>query len=278
MAKRKALMVGINAYGGGNDLNGCINDVMLVNDIITNKYGFTDSTNKRMLTDASATTANIVDRLHWLVDDAQPGDVLLFHYSGHGTQVVDVDYNVPGSQPELMEAICPVDLDWRTKIIKDKDFKAIFSKVPFGVNLTVILDSCHSGSGLRELINPNTPNRHKFIEMPADIANRGFGLNLALKPRCVQDPHVIDYEDQTGILIAGCKSTQTSADAWIHNRYDGACTYYLAKVLGESNYDITYTDLVDKMNVEMGADGYEQNPELDSPAALMTKKVLQPFV
>jgi len=37
------------------------------------------------------TKQNILDSLHWLVDKAKPGDRLFFHYSGHGTQVEDLD-------------------------------------------------------------------------------------------------------------------------------------------------------------------------------------------
>ena len=84
--KRKALLVGINAYHDGA-LRGCVNDVIRVNQVITHHFGFTKNTDKRMLVDASATSANILNRLEWLVDDAQAGDVLFFHYSGHGLVV-----------------------------------------------------------------------------------------------------------------------------------------------------------------------------------------------
>lgn len=32
------------------------------------------------------TKANILTTMKWLVDGAQPGDSLFFHYSGHGSQ------------------------------------------------------------------------------------------------------------------------------------------------------------------------------------------------
>jgi hypothetical protein len=35
------------------------------------------------------TRRNILNALGWLVSDAQPGDSLFFHYSGHGSQVRD---------------------------------------------------------------------------------------------------------------------------------------------------------------------------------------------
>jgi uncharacterized caspase-like protein len=46
--------------------------------------------------------------MHWLVKDAQPGDDLFFHYSGHGSCVEDVDGDESNGQDEV---ICPVNMD-----------------------------------------------------------------------------------------------------------------------------------------------------------------------
>lgn len=39
----------------------------------------------RIVTDARATRATILDGFRWLVTGAKRGDVLVFHYSGHGS-------------------------------------------------------------------------------------------------------------------------------------------------------------------------------------------------
>ncbi len=285
---KKALLVGINYPGTSNELRGCVNDVMSTSDIITKHFGFDDPKNRRMLTDASATTANIIERLEWLVDGAGPGDVLFFHYSGHGSQVINQKYDVQDYEPDGMdEIICPIDLDWRDKMITDDMLKAIFDKVPTGVNLTVFLDSCHSGTMLDQSnqyqpLRPSirtvseSPNRPKFIAMPADITNRGIGLNLAVRPRSLQT--VTRDVNQTGLLLSGCRSDQTSADAWIHNKYTGAATYYLTKVLASHSYDVDYKTLVDEMNAGLQADGYNQCPELDGSPLLFAGKFLHPII
>ena len=41
-------------------------------------------------------------------------------------------------------------MDWDGTYIVDDDLKNIFSKLPAGVHLEVLLDSCHSGTGTRE--------------------------------------------------------------------------------------------------------------------------------
>jgi len=93
-----------------------------------------------------ATKQSILDGAHWLIDGAQDGDHLFFHYSGHGTQVKDVSGDEEGDGMD--EAICPMDYTSKGLIVDD-DLNAILVKnLPKGVRLTAILDCCHSGSGL----------------------------------------------------------------------------------------------------------------------------------
>lgn len=278
MARKRALLVGINYPGTSHALRGCVNDVMLMSDILTRHYGF-PAKEKRMLTDGSATTANMLERLEWLVDGAQPGDILYFHYSGHGSQMTDQKYDGDYEPDGLDEILCPVDLDWRDKVIRDDQLKNVFDKVPAGVNLTVVLDCCHSGGGLDQYnqyqalgqartlgpeFDPVGPNRARLLPMPADIANRGIGLDLKPRPRSVQSRDV----QKTGLLISGCQSHQTSADAWIDNKYMGAATHYLARNLEKNNWTMKYKDLVDAMNQSMVSHGYSQRPELNGNEGL----------
>ena len=85
---RRAVQVGINNYKSIGDLNGCLNDVTNVRGILKGLLGFTNE-EIRVLTDDRATKANILDRLNWLVKGAKSGDYLVFHYSGHGSQIRD---------------------------------------------------------------------------------------------------------------------------------------------------------------------------------------------
>ena len=274
--KQKALLVGINYPGTSHALNGCVNDVVLMSQILKQKFGFRNS-NVRLLTDNSASTRNILHRLEWLVAGAEPGDVLFFHYSGHGAQIVDTNYDSDVEPDGMDEILCPIDLDWREKVIKDEQLKAIFDKVPRGVNLTVFLDCCHSGSGIDSqhryqpfglegedydpLTDPNSPEKNRFLPTPADIASRGAGLNLQVKPRgLVSNP---SNADNAGLLISGCQSSQTSADAYINRKYQGAATYFLAQTLAAHNYNVDHKTIIDTMNKGLSEAGYTQRPELN---------------
>lgn len=281
MSKKRALLVGINYPGTKHQLNGCVNDVMAMSQVLAQHFGFTNPKEKRMLTDRSATTTNILKRLEWLVDGAQPGDALYFHYSGHGSQVINTNYNDDKEPDSLDEIICPIDLNWRDKVIKDDQLKDIFNKVPAGVHLTIVLDCCHSGSGIdslnsfqpygiaRELENPISPNKTRLLPMPADIANRGIGLDI--KPRKM----LVSQNPESGLLISGCQSSQTSADAWIHNRYMGAATFFLIENLKKYRWNVDHKKLVVAMNRDLKKHGYAQRPELNGKADLFGTKFLK---
>lgn len=288
MSRKRALLCGINYPGTQFALRGCVNDVNITSEILTRQYGF-PTTEKRMLTDASATTTNILERLEWLVDGAQPGDVLFFHYSGHGSQVINVDYASDQEPDGKDEIICPVDLNWRDKMITDDQLKAVFDKVPAGVNLTVFMDCCHSGTILdqghqymplgvatRMIMDPDSPVRVRNLPMPDDIANRGIGLDLQVRPRqfLQNKPGGVDG---TGLLISGCQSQQTSADSYFMNKYMGAATYFMTEILKQVNYKITYKDLIDRMNNGLAQYNFTQRPELDGSPELYNEMFLQPF-
>ena len=89
-------------------------------------YGFTTK-DIRVLVDARATKSAIMDRLNWLVKDAKAGDKLLFHFSGHGSQIRDRDGDELKDQ--LDEIVCPHDMDWDGTYIVDDDLNAVFSKI-----------------------------------------------------------------------------------------------------------------------------------------------------
>ena len=115
---KKALLVGINRYPDPrNELKGCVNDVRQMAETLKSRYGFAGDGNMRILTDARATTKAILDGLAWLTAGASPGDSLVFHYSGHGSQVPDKHGDE--TTDRLDEILCPYDLDWDHPLTDD---------------------------------------------------------------------------------------------------------------------------------------------------------------
>jgi len=110
--KRLAVLVGCNYPNTGNELHGCINDVLAMKETLVKRFGFDDN-DIEVLTDAPnscklPTGANIKQALAKLVDGSEAGDVLYFHYSGHGTRIPSKKH---GHHFHHEEAIVPCDFN-----------------------------------------------------------------------------------------------------------------------------------------------------------------------
>ena len=88
-----------------------------------------------------------------LVQGGRQGDVLLIHYSGHGSNVPDDDGDEADQRDEI---VCPADLDWKDPF-RDDWLRKTFDSLRAGVSLTVITDCCHSGSITRAVQPPDAP-------------------------------------------------------------------------------------------------------------------------
>eukprot|EP00899_Mesostigma_viride_P012185 jgi/Mesvir1/20968/Mv08035-RA.1 len=150
MVVKRAVLVGCNYPGSDCPLNGCVNDVRTVKTLLTSRWGFQDKEIHVLIDTDSGfmqpTGKNIKQALNSMVATASRGDVLFFHYSGHGTQV-----------PQIV----------------DDDLRTIFGKVPKGVHLTVVTDCCHSG-GLLD---------HSSVVISGDkeTPSRGFLMKGVIK-------------------------------------------------------------------------------------------------
>lgn len=264
---KKALLVGINSYSNpSSNLRGCINDITMMNGMLVQNFGF-DPANIRMLVDARATKANIIERLSWLVKDAQPGDSLVFDYSGHGSLIVLRD-----AQGDILDAqqpiLCTFELNWDNPL----SFKEIgqILVAQEGVNITSILDCCHSGHDFRALSNPNFPDKtagdqndviYRYLRPPVDIHHRISGLKA-------RDIAPMRLSDDTDILMTGCTVAQQSADAYIKGAYRGAFTYCLNEALAAANYEIDYVNLLGKVAQALRQNGFTQTPQLEGAMKL----------
>ena len=173
MAK-KALLVGINRYRiPGADLRGCVNDVKNLRAVLTTYYGFAGKDIKT-LTDYAATTKAMRDAIATLVKGAKKGDVLLFHYSGHGANVPDKNGDEADRRDEIL---CPTDLDWKDPLLDDW-LRTTFNRLPAGVNFTVIMDCCHSGTNTRAILPPDAPVIPRYLPNPWDLMATESGRSL----------------------------------------------------------------------------------------------------
>lgn len=264
MAK-KALVVGINDYApigtGGPDLNGCVNDARdMANTLVI--CGF-PALSVRILTNQNATKANIISNLTNLVTTSKKGDSIVFYYSGHGTRVANIgsDFEVDG----LDDAICPHDYA-SAGVIRDDEFAAILNKLPAGVNMDVIFDCCHSGTGTRRMnlvnLDGNPTNEAaRFIEPNLEdefYFNHSKELVEVKKTSKKGTKQVITVTTMNHALFAACKDSQVAMEGNMGGVTRGYFTYNLCKVLRATSGNIKRNALDVQISNALAAMGAAQ--------------------
>lgn len=281
MAKR-ALLIGINKYKiPGADLRGCVNDVKNMSAVLKEFYGFGAADIKTLL-DYQATKKNMQAGIKALITGAAKGDTLVLHYSGHGANVPDDNGDEADNRDEIL---CPTDLDWKDPL-RDDWLRATFDKMKKGVSLTVIMDCCHSGTNTRAILPPDAPIIPRYLPNPWDIMAEESGRKLKGKirgelrasSRATRKKSDAVNAEIPELLITGCRSTQTSADAHIGGTFNGALTWNLVASIKEAKGKLSYNDLHAKTIQKLKAGGFDQVPQLEGMRAKFTSSFLAPPV
>ncbi|MEL6224418.1 MAG: caspase family protein [Cyanobacteria bacterium J06627_8] len=121
--RKLALLVGIDNYPntvhssdsplGPLSLSGAVTDVHLQRELLVYRFGFKPD-DVQMLVDGDATRQAIEETfLNHLVKQAEPGDLVVFHFSGLGSQVEVVNDDQTSS--EIKNSLVPVDGTLPTK-------------------------------------------------------------------------------------------------------------------------------------------------------------------
>jgi len=266
MAKR-AFLVGINRYQiAGADLRGCVNDVKDLSAALVEFHGFKKS-DITVVTDLAATKKAMQAGIKALLRDSKKGDVALVHYSGHGSHVPDDNGDESDGRDEIL---CPADLDWDDPL-RDDWLRTTLDGVKAGVNLTVIMDCCHSGTNTRAILPPDAPIKERYLPSPSSLKAvesgrsepRKVSSELRASPRAARKARDIVKAELPEVLITGCRDTQTSADAFINGKFNGALTFALVEAIRKSRGRLTYRQLHDRAAGVLKTRKFEQVPQLE---------------
>ena len=261
----KALLVGINKYPDPrNELRGCINDILEMEHFIAEANKEYPKKNIKKLTNKEATKKEILIQLKWLIEGAEAGDQLLFHYSGHGAQAPALFTSL--EKDGLDEIICPYDFDGTNKTsLRDKEFAQLFAGIPKGVHFVWISDSCHAEDLSRDpfkldeedFMANNTHYRFftglSHFDNSEDEANDLAGIAIG-KIAPIISP-------LNGALLSACQSHELSADTYINKRFIGAFTHYLIENLNKYSDTKNMRSIIEIVNKDLGKNGYDQNPQ-----------------
>jgi len=275
--RKLALLVGINQYPStvGN-LMGCIEDVRLQYELLVHRYGF-DPQDIVVVSEATfelpvkalitpPTRQAIIDAFRTHLGQAQPGDAVVFHYSGHGTFAKEPNpITYPGELADIdvgtLEAAPYENFDGKTGAIVPSDvidgvnpgeanliLGSTLFLLCYGLktdNVTVVLDSCFSGGGVRgNLVYRATLETDDDDLIQASQVERDFQTALMTELGLSPDD-AADLRQQgiaKGVAMTASLATQTSAETTIAGFRSGIFTYLLTRYLWQSRSDRSLKD------------------------------------
>lgn len=246
---------GDSTYWRFENLDGAANDVALMKSTLTD-LGVTDFVT---LQDQQASAQAILSALQKnLVDDAKPGDVRIFYYSGHGNHIPNLASEEQGGEDQT---IVPAD-NWRdVPDVRDKEISRIlWAAAKKGVKVTFIADSCHSGSLSRGAWNASGKVRSSSgqragtpggVAPKAPVANDPASVDPATKKP-------IDPEKLGVLTLAAAQSSEEAREVNTDEGPHGAFTYALAQAL---RYEGESMDRVfERVSAALHANGIAQQP------------------
>lgn len=289
--RKLAMLVGINEYPDPiKDLQGCLNDVELQHELLVHRFGFNPNdivivSDNAKTNDLKPTRANIlrVFQEH-LIKQAKPGDVVVFHYSGHGSLIKDPN---PLDTPEckrvnncdLNGTIVPSDplpsqVTGSEIVVPDIMGRTLFLLMEAinTENLTVVLDSCFSGAGTRG---------NGVVRSVSTRLNRSGKALIASEEE-------LDYQKQLltqlnlsfekfqrqrqagiakGVALGSASRNQEALDVPFGNFHAGAFTYLLTRYLWQLSANQTIVNLqanlIRSTKAEAMLRGYIQVPVVE---------------
>jgi hypothetical protein len=200
---RKALCIGIDAYPAPDALAGCVNDARDWAAALA-PLGFDVS----LLLNQQATRDAMLASIRQMIGTAQPGDVLVVQYAGHGTQVPDLDGEETEGQDE---ALVPIDFSSGAFLIDD-DLRGVLGAIPDGVNVTFFMDCCHSGTNTRMFgATPGTRrdgSRPRFLPMTPELAAAHVAMRSRSARAFAAPPPPRTPDGMREINFAACRADQ----------------------------------------------------------------------
>jgi metacaspase-1 len=283
---KRAVCVGIDRYGHPNvpALRGCVNDARAWAELLVTSFDFPEK-NVVFLADRDATKKQVLKGLNEMIAESSSGDILVFINASHGTHEVD-ETESEDEDDGLDEVLCTYD--YGDEILIDDELRAAIRTVPSGVHLTVISDSCHSGTltrdifvGLPTLALPEIDLAQRTFD-PTIVGRKGYDPARNSEPSVekalskVADAKMDEFpeSEMTELLLSGCRADQTSKERWFDGGYHGAMSQCALQAIRESEDQMTYRELHKKLLPMLKAASIsDQDPQLEGSDAFKDRKL-----
>jgi hypothetical protein len=269
--RQLALCIGVDEYPDPRHrLSGCVNDARTWAGALSS-LGF----QTRMLVNGQATRTAIDRELRDLVTQSRAGDVIVVQYAGHGTTVADLDGDETDGRDE---ALCPVDFASGALYIDD-DIAKVFGQLPEGVNLTVFMDCCHSGTNTRFAVGlesgalalpEGSKARYVLPTLQLDQAHAQFRQQHP-EARGARAGGTGGPESMRHVKFSACLDHEVA----LESGGNGEFTRRAMRVLQRGVRNLSNEGFLKAVQTEFGS-GAQQKPMLDCASAAKAAALLQP--
>ncbi|KAI1825597.1 caspase domain-containing protein [Xylaria intraflava] len=275
--KRWAVIIGIDYYPSDRCLQGSVRDAQMVRELLEKGDLPVDIKTFTATTPLSGscpteekdkwpTYDNVISALINIIKNAQPGDFVYIHYSGHGTQLPS--HKESGSSVGGELALCLFDKDYKDKNLRGHHLAMALGKmVDKGLIVTLVLDCCFSGSVARDDDWDGFDVRCIDYDPDASIEPETeedgiFGLNDISRDAQVDEDWLVDPKGYT--ILSACGPYERAYEVNIegHGRR-GALTYFLVstlRALEANGENITQQSLHEHLRTKFHASWPQQTP------------------
>jgi hypothetical protein len=237
--RRRALAIGIDAYAT-QPLSGCVADARSAGDALL-ALGF----EVQSLFDEDATRQGIETALERLLANSRPGDTVVIHYAGHGTQLPDLNQDEGDG---FDEAWVPYDYMSGEFFIDDDQGRLFDRYRTAGIELVLFTDCCHSGTSTRAAFTRNAPQSRgnsRYLRPPLEAVEkfrerRGAGARDA-GPAAPAAPDALGWE----IHYAACQDAQSAYEHDGHGDFTRSLTGVLTDAASRG---ASYEELATKLD------------------------------
>lgn len=266
--RKLALLIGANAYAS-SPLYGCVTDTELQYQLLVNRFGFNPK-DILIVNDNTAikpTREGILQSFEeHLIKQAKPGDVVVFHYSGHGSRVKDLD-----TADGLNSTFVPIDR--AVKQVGDQlEVSDIMGRTLFLLmsaiktdNFTAVLDSCHSGGGKRGNSRVRAIRSGGGVAIPSQMELEYQKQWLGKLNLSSEDFKLRRLAIAKGTVIASANRSQLAIDSSFPGFNAGVFTYYMTKYLWQQTGNTYLTSAIADISLRTTRD-HDQDPEVECKA------------
>jgi len=237
-----ALLVGIDNYPANmSNLRGCVNDVNHLNEYLKEHVALNRCIES--LKNSDATRENIIRMFRQHLGKAGENDVVLFHYSGHGSRELTApEFNRYSSYCKGETLVCFDSRGSGGYDLADKELAVLLWEVAKkNPHMAVSLDCCHSGSGTRR--KPDDANIAGVREIPGRFEGQQSAEHRPLETYLegfYLKNKTLRIPQSRHVSMAACSRQQRAYETKDHRGFFSAA---LLEVLTKSGPDISYADL-----------------------------------